>query len=189
MITFFLKTYSIKKIDILEEFVIRKDTGFHLYDHSSYGQIAVSAEEVDRYKVHTELLLDAVEKLGVCTPNAALDVFIKSIKDRNGAMMYSILCDSLKKNYLSRLEENSPYWVTGVSSPWVSQVDIIKETKKRDGSFEYELLVKTLTSAGPDREYKGELTIQRDGDFYKICRIFFEKDFGIYSGLTLIGKK
>lgn len=189
MITFFLKTYSIKKIYILEGIVIRKDTGFHLYDHCSYGQIAVSAEEVDRYKVHTELLLNAVEKLGVCTPSAALDVFIKSIKDRNGAMMYSILCDSLKKNYLSRLEENSPYWVTGVSSPWVSQVDIIKETKKKDGSFEYELLIKTLTSAGPDREYKGELTIQRDGDFYKICRIFFEKDFGIYSGLTLTGKK
>ncbi|WP_312369401.1 hypothetical protein [Lachnoclostridium sp.] len=179
---------TIKTSTYLLIFLLMISMGFHLYDHSSYGQIAVSAEEVDRYKLNTELLLKAVEELGVCTPNAALDVFIKSIKDRNGAMMYSILCDSLKKNYLSRLEENSPYWVTGVSSPWVSQVDIIKETKKKDGSYEYELLVKTLTSAGPDREYKGELTIQRDGDFYKICRIFFEKDFGIYTGVTISGK-
>lgn len=177
-----IKKYSPKTMMYLILFLLMISIGFHLYDHSSYGKIAVSAEEVDRYKVHTELLLQAVEELGVCTPDAAVEVFIKSIKNRNGAMLYTVLSDSLKKNYLSKLEENTPYWVTGVSSPWVSQVDIVKKTEKREGRYEYELLVKTVTSAGPDREYKGELTVQRDGDFYKIYRILFEKDFGIYTG-------
>ena len=177
-----IKKYSPKTMMYLILFLLMISIGFHLYDHSSYGKIAVSAEEVDRYKVHTELLLQAVEELGVCTPDAAVEVFIKSIKNRNGAMLYTVLSDSLKKNCLSKLEENTPYWVTGVSSPWVSQVDIVKKTEKKEGRYEYELLVKTVTSAGPDREYKGELTVQRDGDFYKIYRILFEKDFGIYTG-------
>ncbi len=170
-------------------FLLMISIGFHLYDYSSYGKVAVSAEETDRYKVHTELLLEAIEQLGVCTPEGALKVFEKSIKDRNGAMLYSVLSNYLKKNYLTRLEENSPYWVTGVSSPWVSQVDVLNKTKKKEGCYEYELLVKTLTSAGGDREYKGEITIQREGDFYKICRILFEKDFGLYTGVTLSGNK
>ena len=166
-------------------FLLMISIGFHLYDYSSYGRISVNAKKVDRYKVHTELLLEAVEELGVCTPDAAVEVFIKSIQNRNGAMMYTILSDSLKKDYLTRLEENSPYWVTGVSSPWVSQVDVLKKRERKEGCYEYELLVKTLTSAGPDREFQGELTIQRDKDFYKICRILFEKDFTTYTGFSI----
>lgn len=174
-----------KQVNYLFLFLFLLSLGFTLYEHSGYGKIAATAEEVDRYKVHSELLLKAVEELGVCNPDDAVAVFTKAIKSRNGAMFYSILCDSLKKNYLERLETDSPYWVTGVSSPWVTGTQILKKTQLKNGDYEYELLVTTATGGGPDREFKGELTIQKDGTFYKLCRVLFEKDFSTYTGLAL----
>ena len=130
-----IKKYSPKTMMYLILFLLMISIGFHLYDHSSYGKIAVSAEEVDRYKVHTELLLQAVEELGVCTPDAAVEVFIKSIKNRNGAMLYTVLSDSLKKNYLSKLEENTPYWLLEFLALGYHKLILSKRQRKKKGAM------------------------------------------------------
>ena len=78
---------------------------------------AAVREEDDAIKV--QLLMDAMDEVGVCRPEQAVDVWARGLMERSAAMQYAVMTDSLREKYVKSLAKNAPNWVTGLSSPWV----------------------------------------------------------------------
>lgn len=147
-----------------------------------YISVAAAVEQADKYEVRNGLLLRAVDELGVCTPEAAIQVWAKGMKSRNGAMQYSVMGSDLKRKYLRQLERYNQYWVTGMSSPWIVSYKIA--SKKQAGNTQYVFLLTfpTATSAGPAKDLHAKVTVKRHDDFWQIARIVADKGLSPYMG-------
>lgn len=148
-----------------------------------YISVAAAMVEVDKYEVRSRLLLDAVDGLGVCTPEAAAKVWAEGLQKRNGAMQYSVMGSSLKKEYLKQLGQYNANWVTGVSSPWITGYKITSQTQTDSSQSVIGLSFSTATSSGPAGDYHADLTIAKDGDFWRIIKISAEEGLRPYMGI------
>lgn len=149
-----------------------------------YISVAAAVAQADKYEVRNELLLHAMDSVGVCTPEDAVRVLAEGMKSRNGAMQYSVMGPELKKEYLKQLTQYNPYWVTGMSSPWIDGCKITDRTQAGSTRYVFQLSFSTATSAGPAGDYHAEATVDRQGDFWQITKITAEK--GLYPYLGLI---
>jgi hypothetical protein len=113
------------------------------------------------------LLQDA---LAPTAPGEAVEKWAKGIKERNGALQYAVLSPELKKQKLSDYEHVG--WVTGVSSPWVENFKILKETKINEASWEYKIQFNWATSSGPAKPTEVNLTVKQDGQNWYISQVF-----------------
>ena len=147
-----------------------------------YISVAAAVVQADKYEVRNDLLLHAMDKLGVCTPNAAIQVWVEGMESRNGAMQYSVMSSDLKKEYLNQLERYNQYWVTGMSSPWIVNYKITKKTQTGDTQYVFLLSFPTATSAGPAQDLNAEVTVERQNDFWQITKIAADKGLGPYMG-------
>lgn len=87
------------------------------------------------------------EALAPLAPKEAAEKWAQGVKTRNGALQYAVLAPKLQNEKLKDYE--SCGWVTGVSSPWVENYQITKETKINDDTWQYEVEFNLLTSTGP----------------------------------------
>lgn len=77
---------------------------------------------------------------------AAVDLFVKSYENRNGALLFAILSpDAQKREYQQFAEGN---WVIGGSSPWVKGYRITGMNEKDANTIEYKLQLLEYTSTG-----------------------------------------
>lgn len=143
-----------------------------------YISVAAAVEQAGKYEVRNELLMRAMDYVGACSPEAAVQVWVEGMKHRNGAIQYSVMGPELKKEYLTRLEQYNPYWVTGMSSPWVDSCQITDKTQTESMQYVFQLSFSTMTSGGPAETYHAEVTVNRQDDFWQITKI--EADQGLY---------
>lgn len=148
-----------------------------------YISVFAAAKDANMYELRSRLLMQAMDDVGVCTPEEAALVWAKGLYMRSAALQYSVMSDELKKEYAQKLENNAPNWVTGVSSPWVESYKITGiETKNKDRIIK--LLFSTLASAGPAGDYMAMLTVSPEGGFWRIKRISADSGLYPYTGLS-----
>ena len=85
------------------------------------------------------------------------------------------MSSELKAEYIKQLEENSPNWVTGISSPWVDSFKIIGVEHIGDNTSIFTIQFKLMTSTGPAGEYQAMLTVQKQGNYWRIIRISYDE--------------
>jgi hypothetical protein len=102
----------------------------------------------------------------------ASDKWAEGVKTRNGAAQFAVLSPELRSRLRNQYEELM--WVTGTSSPWVSECAVRSERKISETQMEFDLLFKLTTSAGPAGEYIVTLAVGKDQDRYFITRIISE---------------
>lgn len=134
------------------------------------------------WEVRNRILLEAMDYTGACEPKKAAEVWAEGVKKRNAGMQYAVMCKRLKEEYIKSLEKNAPYWVTGVSSPWVESY-AIEDIAPADENFKIRLVFSLSTSTGPAGKYKALLTVTRENDFFCISKVETDEGLKAYTGM------
>lgn len=165
-------------------FLLLAITVVAFFSVKSKQNISLVSNRADMCKIRNDLLITAMDFIGVCSACDAVDVWAKGVIMRNGAMQYSVMTKQLKSTYQKQLESTFPNWVTGVSSPWVSDYVISEIKKISESTVLYTLSFSTKTSEGFYKKYKAELTVVKNEDFYRISSVSTDKEFYVYTGFT-----
>jgi hypothetical protein len=99
----------------------------------------VSQSESDAARISMLEKALAPQKLDEVAP-----LFAKANKERNGAVQYMLFSDQLKNKYKNQW----PYWVSGVSSPWITSYSIKKNAQGKN-SWKFVITYQWVTAAGP----------------------------------------
>lgn len=142
---------------------------------SAPPEITAQPGQVDPYKTRSELLMDAANYTGVFTPEQATEVWAKGLEGRSAAMQYTVMTETLKKKYAEQLDALRSNWVTGGSSPWVQSYTITEADKTDDAHTEISLRIETVSSYSPSEFYEARLWLIREGEFWRIDRIWTDK--------------
>lgn len=161
---------------ILAEVLVIK-TCFYAASADETAAVGALAQN-DRFEVRSRLLMEATDYVGACSGADAADVWANGLELRSAAMQYAVMDAALKEEYARQLEQSAPNWVTGVSSPWVESYEITKAETLSDTVCRYTLRVSTLASTGPAGDYSAQLTVQKEGKYWRITRI--QTDEGLY---------
>ena len=153
-------------------------TVFDIPAISVFAQVS----SADKYETRDKLMREAMAYIGVSSPDEAAKVWAQGVKLRNAAMQYAMMSSELKDSYAARLEKTAPNWVTGVSSPYVSGFGIT-DIKTEGNKSIVTLSFATATSTGPAQTYAAKLTIEPEGDFWRITNIEADKGLSAYTGL------
>jgi len=87
---------------------------------------------IKQLELKNKLFIDAIDNLGATSPQEAVILYCEGVKSRSGPLQYSVMCDELKKSFKTNMDFNKNYaWVTGVSSPSVSEYKVINIKKNR----------------------------------------------------------
>ena len=143
----------------------------------------VAANSGSVYPVRNQLLLEALNHVGVCDRQSAATVWAEGLKMRNAAMQYSVMNDALRKEYAAQLETTFPNWVTGISSPFIDRYEILKITPLGEAQAKIELEFTTATSTGVYGTHRATLTVQQEGTFWRIKDIDADDELYVYTGL------
>ncbi len=147
-----------------------------------YVSVFAAARQIDKYQVRSELLMDAMEDVGVCCAEDAANVWASGLKKRSAALQYSVMTTELKKVYAKQLDSVFPNWVTGVSSPWVDSYKITKTEKVNENTYIFNILFSTKTSTGPAGDYSAILTVIKEDGFWRVTKIDADKQLYAYTG-------
>lgn len=149
----------------------------------SVSKAVAPDNECSKYKVRYELLVDAMELVGVFSPDDTVAVWAKGLKTRNAAIQYSVMGHDLKKDFLRQLNENGSNWVTGMSSPWVESFQIINKEIQSKNKILFKLKIVTATSAGLADSYNALLTVCLENGFWRITNIRADEGLFPYMGV------
>jgi len=142
-----------------------------------------SAAGEDRAEsIRAKLLEEALDSVGVCSAEEAVDVWARGLMARNAALQYAVMDAPLRKQYTKALKTTAPSWVTGVSSPWVSGYSVFDIDETEEGLRLYSLYVMTETSAGPEKVYLAVLSVQQNGSYWRIAGICADEGLSAYTG-------
>lgn len=147
---------------------------------ANFGVYALSTEG-NQYEVQNTLLLDAMKEVGVCSPAKAAQVWASGLMQRSAALQYAVLTQALQNEYAKQLEKSAPNWVTGISSPWVESFKIIRSDRPTDKRYVFEIRFSTLASTGPTGDYDATVTVDRQGDFWRISKIAADEQLYPYT--------
>jgi hypothetical protein len=100
-----------------------------------------------------ELLEQAV---AAKTPEQAVETWAEGVKMRNGALQYAMLSPELKAE--KKVEYESQGWVTGVSSPWVEDYEILSSEAD---SFKYVVTFSLMSSTGSAGQTVAHVTVKQ----------------------------
>lgn len=141
-----------------------------------------ATKQADDCELRNRLLMEAIDKIGLSSPEAAAKIWAEGVKSRNAALQFSVMSESLKKNYVNQLEQTAPNWVTGVSSPWISEYKIVEMKKIPQNRYTVKVLFNTATSTGPAADYNALLTLAEERDFWRIADIQMDEGLFAYTG-------
>lgn len=144
-------------------------------------EITPQPGQANPYKTRSELLMDATKYTGVNSPEAVAEVWATGLKDRSAALQYTVMTAKLQKEYAEQLDELRSNWVTGVSSPWVQSFSITDVTKTDDLHVKLKLKVEVVATKTPSQYYYAKLWLIREGDFWRIERIWTDDELYTYT--------
>lgn len=159
--------------------IIAENVGCKVYFNKEDNSISIS-NRGDNSKIR--LLEEASNYIGAVSQEKTIDIWSNGLKKRSAALQYIVMTESLKEIYVKSLEENGyDFWVTGVSSPWVENYEVLKANKLNDDSYEYEIKYNTKTSEG-DYNFFVTLKLIKEGDFWKVAEVNGDEDSHTYTG-------
>lgn len=107
--------------------------------------------------------------LAAQTPAAAADSWAKGVKERNGALQYTMLSKSLKDSTRKTFENLN--WTTGQSSPWMASYSVSGGKELGAGKWSYEVSAVYTDSTKASYPQRWELQVIKEGDSWKIGSI------------------
>jgi hypothetical protein len=149
-----------------------------------FTRTSVAADSGSVYPVRNQLLLEALDFVGVCDQESAALVWAEGLKRRNAAMQYSVMNSTLRTEYKAQLEKTFPNWVTGISSPWVERYEVLRITPLSETRAEIALKFTTATSTGIADSFFATLTVEREGPFWYITNIAADDGLFVYTGFN-----
>ena len=126
----------------------------------------------EQTKAQVELFRDALDNFGASSPKQVINIWVKAVKTRNGALHYAAASREFKEKLIAewgRPEESC--WVTGNSSPWLDKYEIVYMKKLSDSEYEARLRYYWHTSAGPAEPTETVLRIIRQKDFWSVIDV------------------
>lgn len=143
-----------------------------------YISVITAVREANDFEVRSRLLMEAMDRVGACTPEEAADIWASGLKERSAALQYAVMDEALKAEYAAQLKKSAPNWVTGLSSPWVESYEVTASESPTEDSRVITLSFLTATSTGPGEKYEAVLYLLREGNFWRIVKIQAEE--GLY---------
>ncbi|ARB93229.1 hypothetical protein [Legionella longbeachae] len=110
---------------------------FSISAYSTTGTVPQSESDIARIAMLEKAL--APQKV-----DEVATLFAKANKDRNGAVQFMLFSNPLKNKYKDRW----PYWVSGVSSPWITSYTIKKEAQSKN-TWKFKITYQWATASGP----------------------------------------
>lgn len=138
--------------------------------------ITIGAPDVEPIIYTNGKLLSAMPKPApesrrIILPSAiqAAELYGFGLQHRNASIQYSIFSKSFKKVMYPRFEELN--WVTGVSSPWITNYEITKETVINRNAEVIEMRLDTATSSGPAPSIMLTISLEKERDSWVITGV------------------
>ena len=103
------------------------------------------------------------------TPKLAVETWAKGVQTRNGALQFAVLSKDLREKERANYEGSG--WVTGQSSPWVDQFNIIRNSKLGNEEWEYEVQFELATSTGKAGTNLTQVDVKKYEDSWYISQI------------------
>jgi len=144
--------------------------------------VFAAARQADDFEVRSRLLMEAMQKVGVCSPEGAATAWAEGVKGRSAAMQYAVMNQKMKTEYAAQLEKTAPNWVTGLSSPWVESYTV-QIADQAGGSARVNVAFATATSTGPAETLNASLLLTQEDGFWRISRIDADEGLRPYMGL------
>lgn len=132
-------------------------------------QLEDKDQEIQLLKSQISLFEATINELPLCTPESAAELWIKGVKQRNGVMQYAALSKELKRQF--RRNIGSELWVTGVSSPWMTDYKIVKKQKISSGLYKLFIQSNWATSTGPAGTFKNAVVVGKEGTSWRVQEI------------------
>ena len=150
--------------------------------------INISGGDIYQCSVQRDLLKDAMNYVGVGSPEKAVEVWSEGLKQRSAAIQYSVMTKELRDIYENDLKQTYPNWVTGISSPWVEGYEIVNEKKVNDKTHCFEVRYDTATSTGPATPFTVILVVINNNDFWRISKVNGDAISTVYTGFQFRDK-
>jgi hypothetical protein len=158
--------YAVIALWILAAFL----SEFGVFPLANVSILPAAAQPTD-FEVRSRLLMEATNSTGACTAEDAARVWASGLKMRSAALQYTVMSAALKAEYARQLDQTAPNWVTGVSSPFVSNFVIVKAESISPGVCRVTLRFTLSTSTGPAGEFNATLDLNQEGAFWRITAI------------------
>jgi hypothetical protein len=143
---------------------------------------AFAGEGPDMYEIRSRLLMQATDATGACSPEKAAQIWAEGLKQRSAALQYAVMAKALKDEYARQLGNTFPNWVTGVSSPWIEQYNLVKKEQIDNNTYRFLIRFATATSSGPAGSYDARLTIAAQGDYWRVSMVEEDEGLKVYTG-------
>nr|WP_304220268.1 hypothetical protein [Fredinandcohnia onubensis] len=103
--------------------------------------------------------------LQVSEPKQAVELWIFGVKNRSGAIQYAMLSPSLQNQSRSKFEQT--HWITGQSSPWVSNFRLTKVEKLSESRMRYTVKYDIETSYANFGSGQKIITVEKNLEPFK----------------------
>lgn len=130
------------------------------------GNVLINIPQLDLLQRQVVLLEEAIAPK---TPREAVETWAKGVKGRNGALQYAVLSPELKEQKRNYYENCR--WVTGVSSPWIGDYQIISESKTAEGTWTYDIKYSWETSTGHCGDFVGTVNVKQYGQNWYVSQV------------------
>lgn len=113
-----------------------------------------------------------LELFSIPSPKEVATTWAEGIKTRNGTMQYAVMSDQLKETFKQEQEtEGNPAWVTGVSSPYVTEYKVASVKNISPIQKDITLQFHWATSAGAEPDTESTLSIIKNNGKWSIYNI------------------
>jgi|GEM_PF-1627773 len=158
-----------------------KKLGYNVQNYLD-DYINIGGGDIVRCSAQRDLLKDAMNYVGVDSPEKAIEVWSEGLMRRSAAIQYSVMTKELKDIYENNLKETFANWITGMSSPWVAGYEIISEKEVNDTTQSFEVKYNTATSTGMSTSFIVVLDVVYENDFWQISKVTGDETSTAYTG-------
>lgn len=134
----------------------------------------IDTTEIIRLQLEAQvgLFKKALDKFKATDPIQAVDLYVLGFKERNGALQYSVLCDSLKQSFIKEMGEPSKsYWIIGTSSPWLQDYRILEHKKINNQTYVFKIKLHWVASGNYNEYEEKTLTVIKNKNKWCISAI------------------
>jgi hypothetical protein len=121
--------------------------------------------------------------LAPANPKAVASAWANAEKSRNGAVQYMLMCPDLQKENVNNLDELN--WVTGVSSPWITNVKIISQ-KKNQTTWKFDIQYTFSTGGGSAGSAVDHIDVVHVNDEANLAQKYCISQFGYLSPASML---
>ena len=127
---------------------------------------------IQQLEEQNKLLIQALDNLGPRSKEEVIKIYAEGVKTRSGPLQYSAMCKEQKEAFIQSMKKNENYsWVTGFSSPWVTDYKVIYDKKNADNSYNVTIKFYWETASGPFNESETSLKIVENNGIWCITDI------------------